>query len=158
MIPIRGLAIHIGFGKESKNFPSPELSYTEFISGCYICIRLSDLKRLGFLEEKFFLYLEDIEFSARATKKGLKMLYAHQSVIYHKWRGETKLKYETLYYAVRNRLLLIDLVFPKTAKFYFLAVISLKLIVWGLTDRLLFKAAVKGLRDYRQDYFGEIRI
>ncbi len=156
LIPWRGLAKHIGFG-EKGNDTSLKPSYTDFISGCYMCIRTSHIKKLGILNDKFFIYLEDIEYSARAVNKKMKLLYVPNSIIYHKWKGETKLKYRTLYYVVRNRCLLIDLAFPSSAKIYFKIVIFLKMIYWLLTDKDLFKAAKRGLDDYQRNYFGQIR-
>jgi GT2 family glycosyltransferase len=156
LIAWRGLAKHNKFLENRGTEYSQKPSLTTFISGCYMCIRTSHLKDLGLLNEKFFLYLEDIEYSARAINKKMKLIYVPASVIYHKWRGGTKLKYQTLYYAVRNRKLLIDLVFPTIAKFYFQIVIFLKMIYWFITDRELFYAAKRGLKDYKKRYFGPI--
>lgn len=157
LIPWRGLAVHRGMGEKHSWYSEDKTGYTEFISGCYLCLRTSDIGRLGKLNEQYFIYLEDIEYSAKAHKKGLKFLYIPQSVIYHKWRGETTLKYNTLYYAVRNRLLLIDNVFPVYAKYYFMAVMGLKSIYWYFTNHTLFNAAKRGLTDYMKKYFGQIR-
>lgn len=157
LVAWRGLAIHIGMNKSFKNFShSNDLIRTEFISGCYLCLRVEDIPYLGFLNEDFFMYLEDIEYSVRAIKMKMNLGYFPKSIIYHKWRGDTKLKYNSLYYAVRNRKLLIDLVFPKYAKYYFNIIIFLKLSFWFFFNRELFKAANAGLKDYRQKYFGQI--
>jgi GT2 family glycosyltransferase len=154
----RGLAIHIGMNKSFKNFShTNDLINTEFISGCYLCIRVGNIYSLGLLNEKFFMYLEDVEYSARAIKTKINLGYFSKSIIYHKWRGGTKLKYHSLYYAVRNRKLLIDLVFPKSARYYFNIIIFLKLSFWFLCNKKLFRAANEGLKDYRQKYFGQIR-
>jgi len=154
----RGLAVHFLVSKDvkkAKHHIDPQ--YVTFISGCYLCIRIQDIIKLGLLDERFFIYLEDVAYSARAVKRGCKLLYIPTSVIFHKWKGETKLKYQTLYYAVRNRNLLINIFFPFTAKIYFRIIIFLKMIYWFVTDKELFKAAKKGLEDYRKNFFGEIR-
>ncbi|MDP2304109.1 MAG: glycosyltransferase family 2 protein [Ignavibacteria bacterium] len=158
LIPSRGLAVHNNLNREVssvKNTNTPEL--VTFISGCFMCIRVSDLSKLGMLNEKFFLYLEDIEYCARAVKNGLKLLYVPNSIIYHKWHGERKLKTQTLYYAVRNRKLLIELCFPKIALIYFNVVLSIKILYWFLTDKTLLNSAIKGLTDYKNDVFGPYR-
>lgn len=152
----RGLALHSMFLKKVSSIKIIQPEPTEFISGCYMCIKTSHVDRLGFFNEKFFLYLEDIEYSARAINKGLKLMYFPKSIIYHKWRGETDLKYETLYYAVRNRKLLIDLAFPIIAKFYFQIIIMIKMSFWFFINKKFFIAAKKGLFDYRKGYFGQI--
>jgi len=153
----RGLAVHTMYGEKIDNEQfSTEPQKVTFISGCYMAIRLSKLALLGLLEEKFFLYLEDIEYSARAVSKGLTLMYFPASIIYHKWRGEKKLGEQTLYYAVRNRNLLVDLSFPKYVKIYFTAIIYLKMAYWFFTRRALFLAAKRGLSDYHQNIFGPI--
>jgi GT2 family glycosyltransferase len=155
LIPWRGLAIHLERDKvvndrkkENKPF------HVSFISGCYLCIRNSELTKLGLLEEKFFIYLEDIEYSARAVRRNMKLLYVPDSIIYHKCRGDRQLKEQSLYYAVRNRNLLIDLSFPVIAKVYFFLVIVMKMVFWFFADRKLFVAAREGMNDYRNNIFG----
>jgi len=158
LISWRGMAKHFNYNvKVSAISLETKNSEVNFISGCFMCIRMNCIPRLGLLDERFFMYLEDIEYSARAVNKKKKLLYVPDSIIYHKWKGETKLKYRTLYYVVRNRCMLIDLAFPPIAKIYFKVVISLKMIYWFFTDKNLFKAANKGLNDYRKNYFGQIR-
>jgi GT2 family glycosyltransferase len=155
----RGLAVHLHENEYAGNLPvSNEPSFVSFISGCYLCIRTSMMGKTGLLNEKFFLYHEDIEFSARAVRNGLKLLYVPASVIYHKCRGERKLRERTLYYAVRNRNLLIDMCFPFVAKIYFFFVIRAKMLIWFFRDKELFHAAQVGLKDYKKDVFGQVRI
>lgn len=155
LIPWRGLAVHFKKGEIAS--PANEtVSLISFISGCYLCIRLNSIEKLGFLEEKFFLYLEDIEYSARAFNKGLKQLYVPQSVIYHKSRGDRELRLSTLYYSVRNRKLLIEKSFPSSALYYFNVVISMKLIYWYFTNKKAFRIARAALSDYKNGKFGQI--
>lgn len=157
LINWRGLAVHFDHLRVANNYYiKKDPIYINFISGCYICIRSDSLEKLGLWNEKFFLYLEDIELSARAVKKKLKLLYVPGSVIYHKWNGIRKYSIRTLYYAVRNRNLLIDESFGKTAKIYFFIVIRLKLIFWFFFNKPFFHSALKGLRDYKNKRFGEI--
>lgn len=158
LIPWRGLAVHFDMDKDFREIVRPNNPIEiNFISGCYMCIRTEHIKDLGLLNDKFFIYLEDIEYSARAINNDMKLMYVPNSIIYHKWRGETKLKYQTLYYAIRNRKLLIDLVFSKYAKYYFNIVVLLKMIFWFITDKELFRAAQNGLADYKNSYFGQIK-
>ena len=155
----RGLAVHLYENEYADRLQlSNDPSFVSFISGCYLCIRTSMMEKTGLLNEKFFLYHEDIEFSARAVRNGLKLLYIPLSVIYHKCRGERRLRERTLYYAVRNRNLLIDMCFPFIAKIYFYLVIRTKMLVWFFSDKELFRAASIGLQDYKNDVFGQVRI
>lgn len=158
LIRWRGLAIHTFENKNVEEINQIKDEYVTFASGCYLCIRISDIDILGSLDENFFLYLEDIEYSARAVSLKLKILYVPSSVIYHKCRGERKLKEQTLYYAVRNRNLLIEKSFPKLASTYFFIVINLKMIFWFFKNRKLYNAAKMGVSNYKDGIFGEINL
>jgi hypothetical protein len=63
-----------------------DLSY---VSGCSIFLRMDFLKDVGFLEERFFLYLEEADWAIRARKKGWQLGYAWKAKIYHKEGGST---------------------------------------------------------------------
>ena len=158
LIRWRGLAIHNFENKYAAEINHYKDEYVTFASGCYLCIRISDIDVLGLLDEKFFLYLEDIEYSARAAQLKLKILYVPGSVIYHKCRGERELKEQTLYYAVRNRKLLIEKSFSKITRIYFSIVINLKMIFWFFKNRKLYKAAKMGMLNYKERIFGEINL
>lgn len=152
----RGLAVHNNY---NKNFNEVDLinhnNEVDFISGCYMAIRLSDINKLGLLEEKYFLYLEDIDYCAKAIKKGLKLLYVPQSVIYHKSNGQRKLNESMVYYSTRNRNLLINNCFDIRAKLFFYFIIRIKIVFWFLTRNQLYKVAIKAIKDYKSDKFGK---
>jgi len=157
MIHWRGLAVHDHKGHHLD----PELLGGErevsFLTGCCILFRSSALETIGGEDERFFMYLDDIELSARILSKGFRLLYVPRAIIYHKALGETESPFK-LYYSIRNRLLLIGLmnsgVIEDVARIYFLAVIVLKLIVWRLHKPLFYRAALTGLMDYfRGDFY-----
>jgi len=77
-----------------------------FISGCVMLVRRSVFEKCGLLDERFFLYFEDLEFSRRANKN-FRLLYVPGAKIYHKSGAGTKWASYTptyLYYHTRNRL------------------------------------------------------
>jgi GT2 family glycosyltransferase len=157
LIHWRGLAVHLLFNKNvEKARLQKDPQYVTFISGCYLCIRLCSIAKLGVLDERFFIYLEDVEYSDRAIKKGYKMLYVPTSVIYHKWIGGTKLKNKSLYYAIRNRNLLIKISFNVIAKVYFSFILIVKILFWYLTNKEAFTMALRGIQDYKKKYFGPL--
>ena len=61
--------------------------YVTFISGCLMMFNKSAINLLKGFDHKFFMYCEDLELSVRALKKGVKMYYNSNSVIYHKVQG-----------------------------------------------------------------------
>jgi hypothetical protein len=123
-------------------------------------LKVSCLEKTGLLDERFFMYLDDIEFSRRIINNGLKLLYVPTAIIYHKVLGEKESAFK-LYYSVRNRLLLISVSFGKISGtisvIYFVIVIIIKIFYWLFTNQLFAKAAVKGLSDYNRKNFGKGR-
>lgn len=160
LVPWRGLAVHLRKGERIERAALREPREVSFVTGCLALHRVSLLPAVGAQDERFFLYLDDVELSARVRRLGYRLLYVPRAVVFHKvaGEGESRLK---LYYSVRNRLLLIDTAFEQpargVARAYFLAVIALKLALWRLTRRPFFEAARAGLADYRRGAFHEGR-
>lgn len=79
----------------------------QFATGCMMLIPCKVIKEIGFLEESFFLYAEDLEYSLRLQKKGYSIYYIPSSVIYHKVgssSGKINVSFKTQYYNVRNTI------------------------------------------------------
>lgn len=154
MVNWRGVAIHIN--KNKKYYPSSQVMKVNFISGCLMLIRVSCLNDIGLLDERFFMYLDDIEYSNRVLKKGYSMIYVPNSIIYHKVLDEKESAFK-VYYSVRNRLLLIKQTSTGinrfVAKIYFIIVITIKLGVWFFFKKDFFYAAKYGLQDYYLNRF-----
>jgi GT2 family glycosyltransferase len=77
----------------------------DFIPGMLILLKRDVIERVGLLDETYFLYFEDIDYSLR-IKKLYKMIYTSASTVYHKSGGGIKGKMYTetyLYYYTRNR-------------------------------------------------------
>ena len=160
LVPWRGLAVHLHEGDRLERAALGEPRAVSFVTGCLALHRVSLLPAIGGQDERFFLYLDDIELSARVLRLGYRLLYVPRSVVYHKVQGGTESRLK-LYYSVRNRLLLIDTAFAQpvraAARVYFLAAIALKLAVWRLARPAFFEAAWAGLSDYRHGAFHEGR-
>lgn len=80
---------------------------TEFVSGCSMFIRRSVLEKVGLLDDKYYLYLEDLDFSVRAKRLGVKLLYVGDAFLWHKNAASTDRPGNNLheYYFTRNQLL-----------------------------------------------------
>lgn len=59
------------------------------VTGCLLLISRDDWQRLGGMDERFFLYGEDAEFSLRAHKKGLRPVIVPDATIIHAVGGST---------------------------------------------------------------------
>jgi len=73
----------------SKNYMRKEgviqqtLHEVDWITGCALLVRTSILKEIGLLNEKFFIYYEDVDLSFRIQQAGYKLIFHPESVIYH---------------------------------------------------------------------------
>lgn len=85
-----------------------EIIETEFVTGCSMLISDKVFQTIGKLDERFFLYLEDLDFCLRAKRAGFKLVYVPQAVVWHKNAGSTGRAGNLLhqYYLTRNRLLI----------------------------------------------------
>lgn len=79
----------------------------QFANGCALLLSRNIVERVGFLDERFFLYYEDTEYSMRAAEKGVAIRYLADAVVYHKVNGSTggNEKPANAYYITRNWLL-----------------------------------------------------
>lgn len=80
---------------------------TPFVTGCSMMIKRSVVEKIGLLDNKFYLYLEDLDYCLRANAKGFRLRYFPKSVIWHVNAGSSGGAGSPLhdYYITRNRLL-----------------------------------------------------
>ncbi|MDP1884136.1 MAG: glycosyltransferase family 2 protein [Candidatus Moranbacteria bacterium] len=67
----------------SKKAGSGKPFKSGFITGCSMFVKKDVFEKIGLLDDKFFLYWEDADFSYRAKKAGFATLVVPESVIYH---------------------------------------------------------------------------
>lgn len=74
----------------------------------------ADVLKIGYLREDFFLYAEEMEYCIRAKKHGIPLLWAKDSIVYHKEGGTTKASSSSYrfpewvdYLMLRNRIRVI---------------------------------------------------
>lgn len=84
------------------------LEETPFVTGCSMMIRRDVIERIGLLDEKYYLYLEDLDYCIRAKREGFTLLYVPSSVLWHVNAGSSDRPGNPIheYYFTRNRLLL----------------------------------------------------
>ena len=103
-LPVPAVAFYKIFGlskifPNSKRFGSYHLSYldndqiheVEVLSGAYMFIRKKVLDEIGYLDEDFFMYGEDVDLSYRIIKAGFKNYYYPETRIIH-YKGESTKK------------------------------------------------------------------
>jgi len=95
----------IGEGeKDQGQYNEP--GYTQGAHGCAMMVKKEVIEKTGRFPEKFFLYYEEWDWTARILKTGYKIWYAADAVIYHKESMSVGKKNPMkVYYHTRNRIL-----------------------------------------------------
>jgi GT2 family glycosyltransferase len=57
---------------------------TDYATGCCVLVRRSLVEQVGMLDEAYFIYGEDADWSMRARRSGWKIVYAPQAMVWHK--------------------------------------------------------------------------
>jgi GT2 family glycosyltransferase len=76
----------------------------DYISGCSLLIKSERIAMTGLLNEEYFLYWEDTEWSFRCKRRGMRLAVAKQSKVWHR-RGSTSGRFPVIaFYNTRNCL------------------------------------------------------
>lgn len=104
---------------------------TETIPGTAMFIRREVLEKVGFFDEKYFLYFEESDFCRWVKKAGFKLWYEPKAVVWHKNAQSSGVGSDLQdYYITRNRLLFGFKYAPLRSKFNLLEE-AVKLVVSG---------------------------
>lgn len=78
----------------------------DHVIGAFYVIRRELFEALGGFDERFFVYLEDIDLSRRAALAGWRCRYLAEATAFHKGGGTSEqVKAHRLFYSLRSRLL-----------------------------------------------------
>lgn len=95
---------HIGLNEVDKG-QYDEIKEVGYLTGCALLVKREVIEKIGVLEDDYFLYYEDTDFSLRVHNAGYKTVYVPKSKIYHKVSRSTKPGSASyVYYHVRNGL------------------------------------------------------
>lgn len=73
--------IHIGYGEPSGY---TEETTTDYICGCALAVRRAVVEKVGFLDERFFLIWEEIDWCKRIRDQGYSCLFVPKAKLWHK--------------------------------------------------------------------------
>jgi GT2 family glycosyltransferase len=95
------------FGRYNLTFLDPDQSYrVDAISGSFMFIRRRTFEAVGYLDESFFMYCEDIDYCYRIAQAGWKIYYFPETSIVH-YKGESTKKNNLDYIITFNKSLYI---------------------------------------------------
>jgi len=125
----RAVSYHTGINQ--KDHPQyGVLNEVDRITGCSMVVKRELCENIGLMDEKLFLYVEEVDWCIRARNAGYKVIYVPDSKVYHKISSSTGEDFSIIYnyYNTRNFLYVIrkNMRFP-VREFYLLNAIFHKL-------------------------------
>ena len=132
------------------------------LCGASVLFRRSCLDDVGYFDEDFVMYLEDVDIFLRCRKKNWKLLYVPTSIVHHAFHGTADEK-SVRFYIERNRLLLIAKHFPNElsraleSKEYSLRQEELYSILPDLFFKLLKQHTLDSLKPALKDFFSSLQ-
>ncbi|GAB4025535.1 glycosyltransferase family 2 protein [Spirosoma koreense] len=102
--PYRGQTWSVGL-KEPDQGQYDQSGPTYFAHGAAMMVRREVLDRAGSLDDSFFLYYEELDWSARIRRAGFQIYYQAKALIFHRESMSVgKMNPLKVYYHTRNRL------------------------------------------------------
>lgn len=106
-------------------FDGPEYNTSyeiKLTSTCCLLVPTKIFRTIGVMDEKYFMYFDDADFTIRATRSGFKIIYEPSSIILHKGGMSSKVNkasYFQFYLMKRNIFLFYSKLCPSNiAKYY----------------------------------------
>jgi GT2 family glycosyltransferase len=88
-----------------QNWDHSETTGVDHVIGAFYLIRRGVFEGLGGFDERFFVYLEDLDLSLRASKLGYATVYLADAQAFHAGGGTShQVKARRLFYSLRSRL------------------------------------------------------
>ena len=95
------------FGRYNLTYLDQNETYcVDAISGSFMFIRRKAFEQVGFLDESYFMYCEDVDYCYRITKSGWKIYYYPKTSIVH-YKGESTKKNNLDYVITFNKSLYV---------------------------------------------------
>lgn len=79
---------------------------TDFATGCCMLIKKEVIEKIRLLDESYFLYFEDVDYSIRTKQNGFRVVYYPDVAVWHKNAASSDKPGSNIhvYYQTRNRL------------------------------------------------------
>lgn len=108
-----------------KSVKTEDFYESPFVTGCAMLVKKEVFKKIGLLDEDYFLYWEDADFSLRAGKAGFKKVVVTSSRVYHFEKSE-KNKENKIYWLVISGLIFFRKNTPPYLKPWIIFYLSLR--------------------------------
>jgi GT2 family glycosyltransferase len=112
-VPLLGRAITLGDHEPLVDYRISKKEL-DWATGCCLLVSRDALLKSGLLNETYFTYFEDVEWSLRIKKAGFGIGLAEKALVYHEAGASSKKKHnegtlspKVFYYHVRNQFFLL---------------------------------------------------
>lgn len=137
----------------------------DFVSGCALLVRRSAIESVGLLDERFFLYHEDIDWCFRGKRLGFTTIFVPEAKVWHPdTRNRDENAADVTYYIARNSLLFVakhglgKKVFGRLLLTYTRTLLSWSFRPKWRGKRELRNALLQSIVDYLSGRTGERRV
>jgi GT2 family glycosyltransferase len=130
-----GLTRHTG--KDCGDDPSYDRpGPSQYVTGCSLLARTAMIKDTGLMDENYFLYFEDVDWSLKAQQKGWNLIYEPRARIWHREgaQGQEGYSERFIYYSMRNRLYFMQRFAPR--KMLHCHILQLKMLLFFMKSGL----------------------
>jgi len=150
---------HINYGQIDKY--DGRLRTVDYITGCAILVKREVIKKIGPMNEDYFLYYEDADWCLRARKRGFKCVLVPKAKIWHKCsRSAQEGSPSYIYYHSRNGLMLAryngSLFIRLAAYLQSLWILAKQIIKLAIpSKRIWARAVIRGIMDFYRGRVGK---
>jgi GT2 family glycosyltransferase len=97
--------VHLG-GNEIDHGQCDRARLITYVPTCCVLIRKEVFEKVGMMDERYFVYVDDVDFMYRAMKAGVRLMYSPEPKLLHKVGGLTGGEDSpfTIRYTTRNRV------------------------------------------------------
>ncbi|MBP3255299.1 MAG: glycosyltransferase family 2 protein [Clostridia bacterium] len=157
----KGDAKHLGLNEIEKKHN--KIKYCNFATGCCMLINLALIKKIGYMNEEYFMYCEDVDYCIKMIENNIKIKYVPTAKLLHKVSSSTggEMSPFSTYYYTRNRFLLIknhNEFFFKTAFLYTLLTRKLRIFIYRNKKNTIYKYIEKAIQDSNKNISGKINL
>ncbi|NIQ14126.1 MAG: glycosyltransferase [Candidatus Dadabacteria bacterium] len=138
-----------------------EIVEVDYVAICSALIRSSALKKVGTMDQRFFIFWDDVDWGLKFKKYGYKVVGVGNSVVYHPSFTERRRGQLTdFYYGIRNPLLVYSKhfnLFKRSLIFYIYFRKLLKIIIFKHLTKANHgeKLAIRALKDFIDNKWGK---
>lgn len=154
----KGIAQHYGINQKDNELFSKNKDCT-FLTGCCWFFHKDIIEKVGYLDESYFMYTEDLDYCIRAINNNIKLKYIADSIIYHKVSsssgGDQSLF--SIYYTTRNRFFILNKYkdkFGVKAKIFTYITRYMKIFICFICSKN-YKIYQRAMKDYKQNKMGK---